>query len=72
MEHDFKAHSLKEIEDIMLDWCDFECAKTHTKEEHEILREVVRKRLNSLIERLTIRVELNLKMPAELINGHSQ
>lgn len=44
----------KEIDDILLDVCDYDCVVMHSREEHEALRVVVRDRLYALIEKLTL------------------
>lgn len=58
IEHDFRGEALKELDDILLDFCDYDCAKTHLHDnlEHDSMRNVVKERLTNLIKRLTIRV----------------
>ena len=48
---------MQELDDILLDFCDDKCVETHRAGDHKILKNVVRTRLITLLERLTMKVD---------------
>ncbi len=65
METNIPKELLQELDDILLDFCDEKCVATHEAGDHKILKDVVRARLVTLLERLSVRVDTTSDTPTQ-------